>query len=157
MARDEFIQVARTVPFDNSSNGFTSQDTQSAIEEVNNKVVQSSKAFTFAAYNGNANTGRYLEFFSGISSDLAPIKVIGALTVLAIVARTTSTSSTCDIGFYNIVSTPVLLYTVSFSNQKEVIVSSPSLFVLPASGELAIKIDSGSISKPHLYFTGQGG
>lgn len=34
MARDEFIQVAETVPFDNSTNGFIADDAQAAIEEA---------------------------------------------------------------------------------------------------------------------------
>ncbi len=65
-------QVASSTPFDNSTNGITATNTQTAIEEVNNKIINTSKAFTFAQYNGSAGAGRYLEFFSGIDSSVAP-------------------------------------------------------------------------------------
>jgi len=159
--RDNFIQVAQTVPFDNTNAMLPNNpsETQSAIEELRNLIVDSSKAFTFCQYNGNAGTGRFLEFFSGIGSNDAPIKVIGELTVLTIVARTTAVSATCTIGFYDAIPNPdTLLYTVTFSNQKEVILDGiMGLFSVPAGGQLYVKIDSGSIAKPHLYFTGQGG
>jgi len=161
MSRVNITPVAKTVPFDNTTAMLPNSptETQSAIEELRNLVVDSSKAFTFCQYNGNAGTGRFLEFFSGISSNDAPLQVVGELTVLTIVARTTATSATCTIGFYNATPNPdTLLYTVTFSNQKEVILDSiMGLFSVPAGGQLYIKIDSGSIAKPHLYFTGQGG
>jgi hypothetical protein len=154
-------QPAKATPFDNSTNGFTSTEVQSAIEEVFTIAGNATRAFTFSSYGGNANTGRYLEFFSNIASNEAPIEVINALNVITIVCRTSAANATCTIGFYNIQpTTPVLLYTVTFSAVKSVLnngsIAIP-LFTLPATGQLAIKIDSGSISKPHIYFTGQGG
>lgn len=152
--------VAKAVPYDNSVSGLAATDVKGAIDELKTLVLSSSKAFTFGQYNGNANAGRYLEFFSGISSEEAPIVVIGPLNVLTIIARTTGVNATCTLGFYDITPvTPVLLYTVTFSAVKQVVLSavSPGLFTLPAAGALAIKVDSGSIAKPHLYFTGQGG
>lgn len=152
--------VARSVPFDNSTNGFAATEVQSAIEEVSASSFAASKAFTFASYNGNANSGRYLEFFNGIDSSVAPIRVIGALNVVTIVARSTSTS-TCTIEYYDIAPvTPTLLYTQTFTAASEVVSigsTSVPLFTVPANGKLAIKIGSGSITKPHLYLTGQGG
>lgn len=154
-------QPAKATPFDNSTNGFISKEVQSAIEEVNNTTSNATRAFTFASYGGNANVGRYLELFSNIPTNEAPLQVINELKIITIVSRTSAANATCTIGFYNIQpTTPVLLYTVTFSANKSVVNSgTPSLplFTLPASGQLAIKIDTGSISKPHLYFTGQGG
>lgn len=151
-------QVARTTPFDNSTNGFTSITTQGAIEEVYNIASTSSRAFTFCQFNGNANAGRYVEFFSGIASNEAPLRVINALQVLTVVARTTAINATCTIGFYDITPvTPTLLYTATFSAVKELVLTGTPLFTVPANGKLAIKVDSGSISKPHIYLTGQGG
>lgn len=158
MANVVISPVAKSVPFDNGSNGFTSTDVQGAIEEIQSLITDSSKAFTFCQYNGNAGTGRFLEFFPGIGSNDAPIRVIGSLTVQAIVARTTAVSAIATIGFYNYTPVvPVLLYTVTFSGVKEVVLSGSPLFTLPANGKLVVKINSGSIHKPHLYFTGQGG
>ncbi len=151
-------QVAKSTPFDNTGSGITATDTQAAILEVNNKIINTSKAFTFAQYNGSAGSGRYLEFFAGIDSSVAPIRVIGQLDIISIVARTTAVNATCTIGFYNRASgSDVLLYTLTFAAQKEAVVTGSPIFVVPPNGQLAIKIASGSITKPHLYFTGQGG
>lgn len=154
------IPDAADVPYSNLVSGLSAVNAQDAIDELTNLVQDSSKAFTFCQYNGNAGTGRWLEFFSGIGSNDAPITVIGALYVLTVVARTTAVDATCTIGFYDIGPiTPVLLYTVTFSAVKEVVLTlpTPGLFTVPAGGKLAVKIDSGSIAKPHIYFTGQGG
>jgi hypothetical protein len=116
-----------------------------------------SKGFVFCQYNGNANVGRYLEFFSGIDSNIAPIYSTTALNVVEIVSATTSANATCTIGFYN---NTTLLYTVTFSAVKRVIsTGTPAspLLTLPATGSLKVKIDSGSINRPHIYFIAQGG
>ena len=59
--RDEFIQIARTVPFDNTTagaTGMTSTEVQAAIEEIKNSIATSaSPGFTYGR-SGNlpANT-----------------------------------------------------------------------------------------------------
>lgn len=59
--RDEFGQVARTVPFDNSTNGFSSTDTQAAIEELQNAVLTSaSPGFSFGR-SGVTTANTYLQ------------------------------------------------------------------------------------------------
>jgi hypothetical protein len=59
--RDEFIQVAKTVPFDNSSNGFLAEDTQAAIEEVNSTVGNTaSPGFTWGR-SGHVSVGAWLQ------------------------------------------------------------------------------------------------
>ena len=153
--------VARSIPFDNSIAVLNNdpQDLQHAIEELRLEVKDSSRGFTFCQFNGNANTGRFLEFFSGIASSEAPIYTPTALEALTIVARTSAASATCTIGFYDVSPvTPVLLYTLTFTAQKQVVLDDPAgLFTLPAMGSLAIKVDSGSISKPQLYLIVKGG
>lgn len=134
---------------------------QLAIEYIYNLAQSSSRAFVLASYGGNANVGRFLELFPAIPTNEAPLEVVNDLKILAIFARTTAVSATCTIGFYNITPvTPVLLYALTFTAVKKVSVTgtpASPIFTLPAGGQLAIKIDSGSIAKPHLYFTGQGG
>ena len=156
----EKSEHSETIPFDNTGSSLTSTLTGPAIRELSAEIDDSSRSFTFASYGGNANAGRYLEIFPGIDTSEAPLLVSNSFKVLHIVSRTTAANATCTIGFYDIQSTPVLLYTTTFSAVKQVVetgTSSVPLFTLPSSGQLAIKIDSGSISKPHLYFTGQGG
>ena len=158
--RDKFGQVAIQIPYDNTDSGLLSEDVKSALDEIHEEAQNASRAYTLAQYNGNANTGRYLEFFSGISSNDAPLYTPGNAEVITIVAATTSNNSTCTIGFYDKTGpgpSGTLLYTLTFSNQKRVITTSSLLFTIPATGELTIKITSGSISKPHLYFIVKGG
>lgn len=53
--------VARSTPFDNSTNGFVSTDTQSAIEEVNDKILTSaSPGFSFGR-TGVCSAGTYMQ------------------------------------------------------------------------------------------------
>jgi hypothetical protein len=150
-------QVARSTPYDNSTSLIASTNVQDAIDELHDSLEGVSKGFVFCQYNGNANVGRYLEFFAGIDSNIAPIYSTTALNVIEIVSATTSTSATCTIGFYD---NTTLLYTVTFSAVKQVIsTGTPAspLFTLPANGSLKVKIDSGSINRPHIYFIAQGG
>ncbi len=158
------IPDALDVPFDgpNCTPPMLQENVQDAICYLNGLVEASSRAFTFASYNGKANAGRYLEFWNNISSDDAPVVVIGELKVLTIVIRTTAADATADIGWYDVSGglPGVLLHTTSMVAQKEVIESGTSaspVFTLPPSGKLAIQVISGSINSPHLYFTGQGG
>lgn len=58
--RDIYTPVAESVPFDNSSNGFVSDNTQAAIEEIDNKVLTSaSPGFSFGR-SGNVSRGAWL-------------------------------------------------------------------------------------------------
>jgi hypothetical protein len=147
--------------FDPGTSGMVSTNSEDAIKEANQKADDADRFYVFASYGGNAGVGRYLEVFSNINMLDAPLESPEILSILTIVARTTDAAATCTIGFYNIQPvTPVLLYTVTFSAQKKVTLTATlasPLFVLPAGGQLAIKIDSGSIGKPHVYFTAHGG
>jgi hypothetical protein len=59
--RDEFIQVAKTVPFDNATNGFIATDTQAAIEELQNTInTSASPGFSFGR-SGVCTPNTYLQ------------------------------------------------------------------------------------------------
>lgn len=142
--------------FDPTGSPLISTNTEAAIKELANNVGTSSRAFTFASYGGNANAGRYYEFFPSIDSFQAPLFSPVSLKCLTIVSRFVA-PATCTIGFYNGLT---LLYTVTHTASAQVVltaVPATPLFTLPANGSLNIKIDSGSGSKPHLYFVAQGG
>lgn len=140
--------------FDPSATDLVSINTEAAIKELWSRIGQSSKGYILASYNGNAGTGRYLEFFNGIDSSIAPIYSATGLKIIEIVAATTAVNATCTIGFYNL-TTSTLLYTATFSAVKRIYLSG-ALFTLPTAGQLMIKIDSGSIAKPHLQLVAQG-
>ena len=58
--RDNFTQVAENTPFDNSSNGFTSDDTQSAIEEAKQYAEGFPRAGIRGIYNGTSGNNDWL-------------------------------------------------------------------------------------------------
>ena len=58
--RDEFVQVAGTVPFDNSTNGFVADETQAAIEEVKSLVDGFPRAGIGTAHNGTVSNNQWL-------------------------------------------------------------------------------------------------
>lgn len=148
--------------FNPTGTTLVSTNTEDAIKEVLNSSFDSSKSFLLASYGGNANAGRYLEFFAGIASNEAPIEVINPYKAITIVARTSAVNATCTIKFLDIKvpASPITLYTLTFSGVKDVVVTStPSspLFTTASGAHIAIQVDTGSIGKPHLYMVGQGG
>ena len=61
MPKFTITPVAKSVPFDNTSNGFTATETQSAIEEVSDLVATSaSPGFSFGR-SGVCSPGTYLQ------------------------------------------------------------------------------------------------
>lgn len=153
-------QPAFETPFESvpeRSNGFVSKNVQEAIEEALALAVANDRFLVLAQYNGNANNGRLLEFYSGIDSGDAPI-VFGNVNtnIINIVSSTTDVSSNATIGFYNSAVDPLLLipiYTLSMNNLKrKTDAGSPiaPLFSLPPNALLTVKVDSNSIQKPQL-------
>ncbi len=142
--------------FDPTGSSLVSTNTEAAIKEIATNVGTSSRAFTFCQYGGNANVGRFLEFFAGIDSDQAPLYTPVALKMLTIVSRGTA-SATCGISFYD---NTTLLYTVTHTAVQQVVTTgtpASPIFTVPAGASLKVKVSSGSIIKPHLYFVAQGG
>ena len=149
--------VAFSTPFESEperENSFVKKNVQEAIEECLALAISNDVFMILASYGGHANTGRFLEYYSGLDSSIAPLFLPRGSNVIAIVAATTAKKATCKIGFYNTAITPAtLLYEVEFVDQKRVTlegtVTSP-LFQIAAASELGIRISSGSINKPHL-------
>jgi len=148
--------VAAEIPYDNTGTGLTGSTVQEVITEIATSSIIT-RTTTLWYYGGNANTGRYLELFPALPSNEAPLSNIGASYAEKIIVRTTSVTATCTIGFYNIQPvTPVLLYTATMTAQKKLGLTG-TLFTLPAGGELAILVDTGSINKPHIQLVTRGG
>jgi len=133
---------------------FVSTDVQNAIEEGLQQAIANDRFVILPSYNGNANVGRHLEIWPALDALSAPLSVGTQIKCIYINAHTVAATATCTIGFYNITpAIPVLLYTTTMVAQKEVVNAGTPLvplFTLPATGQLDIKIDSGSINKPYL-------
>jgi len=146
--------VAWSTPFESEpdrSNGFLSKNVQEAIEEALALAVANDRFPLLFSYGGNANNGRYLEFFNGIDSNEAPIYFNTGSKCLAMVGATTSTSSNAKVGFFR---DGVLLYEFDFAGNKRTVVTgtilAPIFSFLPM-GELSIRVTQGSVLKPHFY------
>ena len=156
----ERILHSEDAKFNPTGTSLISTYTNSAIVEVYNLISTiSSKFFLLAHYGASASTGRYLEFHTSIPSNEAPILFANSGTVTDIVLRTTATSATGTLGFYDIrvPASPVLLYQISLTAQKEKVVTGDPIFSFTSGTLMACKIDSGTIAKPHIQIGGRGG
>lgn len=152
----ERILSAVDTAFTPGASGLTSTNVEAALYEVVEAITSSTKTIDRMDYaGGNAGVGRWLEWYQGLSSLEAPLEAINSLEILDMVLRTTGTTATCTVGFYNVAipASPVLLYTLTMTAVKKIIVTGTPLFQVPAGGALAAKVNSGSITKPHLQMT----
>jgi hypothetical protein len=144
--RDFFVQVAQTVWFDNSTNGFISTDTQGAIEEAMLLAANSSRGPTICGFDGSGSVGRWLEFFSNNPSNNNPF-IIAENNKLVAISISASSSST---GTVTIFKNGTFLTTITLTASKKNAVSGLSLSLAPLD-EISLQITSGSISRPTVF------
>lgn len=164
MAAPYITPVALSIPFEPlrtpGYNGIDSTlealNVQDAIEEAKLDAFNNDRYAVFGSYNGNAITGRYLEFFPGISSNEVPILIPVQTRLLDVVFQSPA-NSTATLGFFDLaVSAITPFFTISLVNSRvaTAIIADPNFpnGVIAANGELAIRITAGNVSKPITYF-----
>jgi hypothetical protein len=128
---------------------------QDAIEEAKLDALSNDRYIVLASYGGNANSGRSLEAFPGIDMSQAPIFIPAASKLVSVVLGATA-NSTGTVSFYNrVVSTTIPFYSISLISETRKIASSTPLIplaIIPAGAEIEIRVSSGSVSKPYIYF-----
>lgn len=146
----------RNPGFGGIASDIESIDVQNAIEEVKQDALSNDRFLLLASYNGNANTGRYLEFFPNIDSLVAPILLTAPSKCLSLVIAS-SAIHTASIGFFDLnISSVTPIYTANFvAQQRAVFTGSPGspLFVTGTNCLLAIRITANSVNRPHVYFS----
>jgi hypothetical protein len=156
--------VAQSVPFEPNRNpqwggnpgpsGIQSDNVQDAIEEAKADAIANDKFVLLASYGGNANSGRFLEAFSGQDTSIAPIWLVASSNLFAVTLQTTAASATCTVGLFDyMISTTVPVYTVVMSGVKRVQYSGTPLAVFSAGALLTVKVISGSINQPSMQIT----
>ena len=137
---------------------FLNDNTTSAgdwIYIVSSAAAQASYSI-FGFYNGNANTGRILEFYPGEDSLTAPYIVVSSLAIVAVtLGATTAVSGTKSVGVFKTTDTVNPIYTIDLVDTDSAI--ETGLFIPISQGdELFVKVTAGSILKPYitLYFAG---
>ena len=142
----EISQVGYSTPFDNDTNGFIAEDVQTAIEEVSNKVSGKPRAIVAFAYNGTANTGKWLETFASIPSDQVPY-VAAEPSVVKALSLVNNGSTTATVTLYR---NGVSVQTLSLTAQTYNIVSGLSIS-LAAGQSLSAQVTANNMSKPAFF------
>lgn len=151
-------QSALQTPFDATdaeaiAAGISSTDAFHAICEAKNDAISNDRFFLLSSYGGNANVGRYLEFFPNIDSSIAPIFMAASTRAIQAVLESTA-ASTGTVGFFDLnVSSVTPVYSISLTAAtRNVQLGTPYLFTFAASAQIALRVTSGSINQPRCYF-----
>lgn len=139
--RDYFVQVARSIFFDNSTNGFTSDNVQEAIEEIG---ASASPGFSFGR-SSTSTAGVWLLRVGTIPSNKTGVPLGISLPVITNIQVGNEDISTFDIEIYEHEGNEVnltLLTTVSIVSSRTGVFS---VSVPATSGrQLAARVSSGT-------------
>lgn len=102
-------------------------------------------------YNGNANVGRFLEFYVGIGSDVAPFILPANGKLEYVNLGTINSAGDCTIGFFRN-GDVAPFYTITILDTFDRTVDPSVNFSLLQGDEIHIKVTAGSRSKPFLRF-----
>lgn len=139
-----------TLSTPSKSNGFVATDTQAAIEESKTNAESRSRFAVNAGFDGNASSGRYLEFNSNVASNQSGF-VLPRNAKLKEISLVVSTNSTTNFQIINWNGTTETLITnISLSASRKSTVTNLSIS-LNANEELRVKCSSGSCSRPIVY------
>jgi len=145
--RNQYAPVAENTEFDNSTNGFTADEVQAAIEEVNDNIVNSaSPGFTWGK-SGNVSNNTWL-LNDGVPSNKAGRRIYINSATLEAVFVSSEQVDTFDIEVYEHDGTTfTLITTVNIVAQRGAEFTIASL-ALTTGKELALKIVNGSAKNP---------
>jgi hypothetical protein len=112
--RDKFTSVAGQVPFDNDTNNFTSEDTQSAIEEARDLAAGFPRAGISLVYNGTVSNNDLISYSNLTPQTTIVFPVNTQLNELTFANNRTSVD--CDIEIWDGgVTSGTLIKTVNVS------------------------------------------
>lgn len=138
---------------DNSFDGsgatptFTATDVRNAIIEARDTAAGTAARFGVTyGYSANAKN-KWIDYFSGISSDASTFIAAESLTILAITASSSSSTSG-EIEVYKNGTT--LIYTVTFVAQNTIVISGLSIAIASGDSISAKVSNTATISTPVL-------
>lgn len=146
-------QDAYGTPFDPTdpeaiAAGLESNTVQKAIIEAKNDAINNDRYPFQAVFNGNANTGRYLEIFPAVNTLEAPFVFPEASAIRTVTMGATSVSNAV-VGFFRTTNLVTPVFTLPYAGLSRVVFTN-LFFPFAPLDELAIRITSGSASKPFL-------
>lgn len=139
--RDSYNPVAQQVPFDNSTNGFTSDNVQNAIEEIG---ASASPGFTWGR-SGSTSSGTWI-LNEGVPSNKAGRTIVlGASKIVKFFSATEDLDTyTLDI-YWHEGNEINLTYLTTLTVTASRIGDSGSISVsVPNNKQLAVKLNTGS-------------
>ena len=138
--------VAVSTPFNNSINGFVATDVQTAIEEAKSSAEGKVRYNATCGFDGNASSGRYLEFITNISSSLTPF-VIAEKSYLKSISIGTNGNSTTTVTIYkNGVALETIATSGTSKNNKKNLTH-----ILNELDGISASVTSGSSSRPMVF------
>lgn len=146
MPKYKASEVARSVPYDNSTSGLAATEVQTAIDLAYEQASNASRGTTTCGFDGSASSGRYLEFFSNNPSSNNPL-IMPENSELIAVSISASSNSTGTVTIYK---NGVSVTTISLSASRKNVVSSLAI-AFAALDELSVSVTSGSISRPTVF------
>jgi hypothetical protein len=138
--------VAKSTPFDNTTNGFTAADVQAAIEEAKTTAANASRGPTNCGFDGSAGTGRWLEFYANNPSNNNPFVIAEPAQLIAVSISAASNST----GTVTIFKNGISLQTISLSASRINRIKSLTHSFTDLD-EISVQVTSGSISRPVVY------
>ncbi len=137
--------VAKSVPFDNTSNGFTSDETQAAIEEAKTSAQGFPRSGVTGVYNGSIGNNSWLgpnELLPNTPFTVAPV----TLQINEITWANQNTNVSFNIEFRTVSKTGTIFYTLSITspNSGYGYVSGLALNITPGTPVYAQYKDTGT-------------
>lgn len=140
-------QRAIDTPFDNSTNGFTATEVQSAILEARDTAQNKSRYAISVGFDGNASTGRYLEFNSNVNSNLSGY-VNANLAWLREITCVCESTSTITFKIAKVGGSDI--GTCTITSARKAITTNLSVSIASLD-ELTVRVTSGSCSRPIMW------
>jgi len=152
--RDDFRDVAKSVPFDNSTNGMTSTDTQAAIEEIKASIQTSaSPGFSFGR-TGVCSGGTYMQCETVPSNVAGRWVYINTAEVKRVfVSNELTTTFTMEVTYHDgngVGEVSLGTVTVTAAKGDDFAVSWP----VPTDKQLAVRVSTSTANSPKNVVVG---
>jgi hypothetical protein len=146
--------VSKSIPFDNSTNGFISTDAQAAIEEVNNKIITSaSPGFSFGR-TGVCSGGTYMQCET-VPSNISGrwVYITNAVVTNVYVANETTTTYSMEVLYHDgngVNLTSLGTVTVNAAKGAAISVNWP----VPTNKQIAVRVANSTANSPKNVVVG---
>ena len=136
--------VAQSIPFDNDTNGFISEDVQEAIEEVE-ALASPLRVPINLVYNGTLSNGDFIGYSNLLPGDATPVivPITGSFVEFTWSNNTASADFALEFRRNTTVGTPFFTWSVDNTQTAAVVLPTPEPFTI--GDEIYVKyVDEGT-------------